>query len=289
MDIKVLLENTTIDERLTNEHGLSLYITNPSGQLNKNILFDFGQTEAFALNAKVMGIDLAEVDVGVLSHGHYDHGGGLRTFLATNEKAKVYANEHAFSEFYGMNEVPQDADGDYQNMEMKYIGLDKGLGHHSRIIRTGKHYDLDRNAWLLSDIRENHAKPSGNKRLVVKDKTKFSPDEFNHEQNLVIDTGQNVVLFAGCAHKGIRNIMESVEEEFDLTITHIISGLHLRHKGSGTYEDSEVIGGLGNYLLEKEIRLYTGHCTGNKAYKHLKTIMGNALHYLHTGMTIHID
>ncbi len=69
----------------------------------------------------------------------------------------------------------------------------------------------------------------------------------------------------------------------------MISGLHLHHRTSGTYESSEVVTGLGEYFIKKNIKLYTGHCTGNKAYKHLKTMMGDQLHYLHTGLVIHVE
>lgn len=90
MEISVLLENTTINERLVNEHGLSLVVEYISHGKKKKIIFDFGQSDAFMKNAESMGINLSDMDYGVLSHGHYDHGGGLPTFLEVNTKAKVY-------------------------------------------------------------------------------------------------------------------------------------------------------------------------------------------------------
>lgn len=93
MKITVLLENSKCREALTCEHGLSLYLQTGG----KNILFDAGQTSAFAENAEKLGIDLKAVDLALLSHGHYDHGGGLATFLRINEKAPVYLQEEAFA------------------------------------------------------------------------------------------------------------------------------------------------------------------------------------------------
>ena len=86
MKLTVLMENTTCREDLVCEHGLSLYIE-ANGQ---RILFDAGQTGAFADNAEKMGVDLTKIDLCILSHGHYDHGGGLKRFLEINDHAKVY-------------------------------------------------------------------------------------------------------------------------------------------------------------------------------------------------------
>ena len=82
MKLWTLVENTSCNENLKNEHGLSFYIETQ----NHKILFDFGQSDIFLENANKMGIDLSKVDIAILSHGHYDHGGGLKTFMKINEK-----------------------------------------------------------------------------------------------------------------------------------------------------------------------------------------------------------
>ena len=92
MRITVLLENTPSSDSVTAEHGLRLFIETE----NAKILFDMGQTDAFANNARVLGIDLSSADLAVLSHGHYDHGGGLTKFLELNRTAPVYLSPHAF-------------------------------------------------------------------------------------------------------------------------------------------------------------------------------------------------
>jgi len=88
MRVVALIENTKPEGRddLTAEHGLSLYIE----QEGRHILFDTGATGAFTRNAEKLGIDLGAVDAAVISHHHFDHGGGLARFLEINQRAKIY-------------------------------------------------------------------------------------------------------------------------------------------------------------------------------------------------------
>lgn len=118
MKITTLLENTSARPELSAEHGLSLYIETAEHR----ILFDMGQTALFSHNASVLGIDLAAVDIAILSHGHYDHGGGLARFLTLNRTAPIYVNRHAFEPHY--------------NGTDKYIGLDTTLADHKQLVFT---------------------------------------------------------------------------------------------------------------------------------------------------------
>ena len=92
MKVVTLMENTVCREGFRCEHGLSLYLETG----NHKILFDAGQSAAFAENAEKLGVDLSKVDFAVLSHGHYDHGGGLGKFLQIHPKAPVYVSRYAF-------------------------------------------------------------------------------------------------------------------------------------------------------------------------------------------------
>ncbi|MBR2615965.1 MAG: MBL fold metallo-hydrolase, partial [Clostridia bacterium] len=96
MKITVLSENTSSRDCIAAEHGLSLLVE--TGKLH--ILFDMGQGDLFWENAKALGMDLATVDLAVLSHGHYDHGGGLERFLRENTTAPVYVHPLAFRPYY---------------------------------------------------------------------------------------------------------------------------------------------------------------------------------------------
>ena len=148
----------------------------------------------FAENADKLGIDLADVDIAVLSHGHYDHGGGLKKFLEINKKAPVYLSRHAFGEYY--------------NGTTKYIGLDKTLKGSNRIIFTDDTYSIDENLTLFSCNQNSKTYNLGSFGLMMKQGDNFLPDDFLHEQYLLIKENNKNILISGCSHKGILNITE---------------------------------------------------------------------------------
>ena len=124
MIVKALMENTACSGEFSAEHGLSLYLE----ACGHKFLFDTGQSGAFAENAGKLGVDLADIDFTVLSHGHYDHGGGLRTFLTANDHAPVYLSRHAFEK--------------HGNAEGKEIGLDPSLAADPRLVYTDTSYKI---------------------------------------------------------------------------------------------------------------------------------------------------
>lgn len=263
MRITVLCENTAACEALTAEHGLSLYV-----QTNRHkLLFDMGQTDAFWRNAEKLGIDLKDVDVAVLSHGHYDHGGGLAYFLEHNKKAKVYINEHAF--------------GAYYNAADSYIGLDNTLKNNGRVVLVGDKLVIDEELFLYSCNDRLPSHETVHYGLQVKEKDSLMPDSFLHEQYLLVQEEGRQVLFSGCAHKGVLNIARWFAPDV------FVGGFHFMKLDPET-EDRDVLRQAAQELLTYPAVYYTGHCTGIPQYGFLKEIMGGQLHSISTGATIHI-
>ncbi|MBQ4580478.1 MAG: MBL fold metallo-hydrolase [Clostridia bacterium] len=262
MKITVLMENTTCRDDLVCEHGLSLYID----AAGKRILFDAGQTGAFADNAKKLGVDLSQVDLCILSHGHYDHGGGLKRFLEVNDHAPVYVSRHAF--------------GDYYNGEEKYIGLDWELLNEERITFV-------RDNLTLSDQLSLHActgfpqpyytAPYG---MKAKRKDVLEDDDFRHEMYLLIRDGERRIIVSGCSHRGAMNIKTWFAPDV------FIGGFHLMKVDPET--EATRLKFTAMELLKKETVYYTGHCTGDKQFDALKTHMGERLHHLTTGAAFEI-
>ena len=187
MRITVLSENTSGGTDILSEHGLSLYIETEK----KRILFDMGQGDLFAENAKKLGIDLSLVDLAVLSHGHYDHGGGLTRFLRENPAAPVFVHPLAFRPYYHGRE--------------RYIGLDPALSCHPRLHFSSDALSLGEGITLYHPPREE-MDPIVHGGLTLMEEGALRPDDFLHEQYLEIREGEKRILFSGCSHRGIENI-----------------------------------------------------------------------------------
>ena len=299
MRIINLVENTEGASGCGVEHGLCFYIETEKHKL----LMDTGQTGLLLENAEKLGIDLTKVDTVVLSHGHYDHGGGILPFAKINPTAKIYVPEKAFGEYYSMT---MNKDG-----EPHYIGLAKEIQELPQVVKVSAKasleakpeakpeaseeakaadgiYRIDDELALFSGIGSEHVIPSTNQRLKKKTEDGFVQDDFAHEQCLVISEGVKKVLLSGCAHHGILNIMDRYCELFGEEPDFVISGFHMMKKHSYTDEDINMIIDTALALRQYKTVFYTGHCTGVEPYNAMKKLMGNQLHYVHSGDEIRI-
>lgn len=269
MIIKVLAENTSISEEFNSEHGLCLYVETKKHKL----LFDLGASALFIENAKKMSIDLSEVDLVVISHGHFDHGGGLKAFLNVNSKAKIYLNQKAFNKHYANS----------PSGEKAYIGLDEGLLPNERFIFVGDELIIDDELELFSNIKAKRLTLSGNQDLLMELGTSLVQDDFAHEQNLLLKEDSKTLLVAGCAHNGIVNIIDHLSTVKKRLVSHVIGGFHLYNRSADKHEDPALVSQIGEYLKNTGPKYYTCHCTGIEPYKNLKEIMGEKIQYLATG------
>lgn len=261
MKITVLMENTACREDLVCEHGLSLYIE--TGDLR--ILFDAGKTGAFADNARILGIDLGSVDFAVLSHGHYDHGGGLLRFLRENDKAPVYVSSHAGRPCYHGPE--------------KYIGLPEGLLEHPRMILAEGDREIAPGITLCSGADLLPIHPVESFGLQVRKEDVLVADDFRHEQYLLIREGEKLVCISGCSHRGILNIVHWFRPDV------LVGGFHFM-KLDPAGEGRLALDHAARELMETDTKYYTGHCTGGAQYAYLKAQMGQQLESLSTGMVV---
>ncbi|MDD3306772.1 MAG: MBL fold metallo-hydrolase [Acetobacterium sp.] len=274
MKIVTLAENTSVSEAFKNEHGLSLYIESETHKL----LFDVGASGLFVENAEKMGIDLSQVGTLVISHGHYDHGGGLKNFMEINDKASIYINARAFENHYS-NRV---------NGEKAYIGLDQELRGNPRLVFLQDDCVLDDALCIFSNVQGTRYQPSGNQDLLMEKEEIEVCDDFCHEQNLIIREKDQVVLLIGCAHHGIVNILDHMASNYDLDPNHVIGGFHLYNRSRKISENHQTIEAIGKELLKIQASYHTCHCTGVEPYHRLKAMMGDRIDYLATGSVIKI-
>lgn len=257
MKIITLIENTASREDLAAEHGLSLYIETGGHK----ILFDAGQSAAFADNAEKLGIDLSLVDICILSHGHYDHGGGLKRFLEINDTAPIYVSCHAFEGHYGAND--------------RYIGLEPALAENPRIRSVDATRELFPGLTLLSCNDRERPFEGDNFGLHVMENSILVPDDFRHEQYLLAEEAGKRILFSGCSHKGILNIAHWFSPDV------LVGGFHFMK-----LEDPAALTDAARQLARYDTTYYTGHCTGQMQYGCMKRVMGDKLHSLSGGTEI---
>ncbi|MCR4617350.1 MAG: MBL fold metallo-hydrolase [Lachnospiraceae bacterium] len=261
MKITALTENTT-NKDWPVEHGLSLFI-----ETNRHkILFDSGQSSLFEENAKRAGINLKDVDICILSHGHYDHGGGLRTFMSINDRASVYMNKNAFGYHY--------------HGEERYIGLNRDWLNDDefcrRIIYTEGVTRIDDELTLNDAKGFKKVIDMGAAGLCVKEDGKFIPEDFRHEHYLSIKENDKNVLISGCSHRGIINIMNWFKPDV------LIGGFHFMK-----HDMDEELTEYAKILDKFDTQYYTCHCTGRDRYEYMLPYM-KKLHYLAEGDVIEV-
>ncbi|MBQ8002116.1 MAG: MBL fold metallo-hydrolase [Clostridia bacterium] len=248
------------------EHGLSLYIETEK----HNILFDMGQSDAFEHNAKRLGIDLSKVDIAIISHGHYDHGGGLGRFLEINKAAKVYLSPLAFEPYYSKN---------------GYIGLDISLKDNDRLVYVTEPIEIDNLVIFPATLLPTPYAVDSYGLETEKDGKRI-PDSFDHEIYLTITDpspifeGDKITrLFSGCSHKGALNIAEYFNPDT------YIGGYHLVKLDPTDKKDVEKLSLTAGKLAKGLRTNYTCHCTGYPQYKKMRKLIKikQHLHYIKTG------
>lgn len=271
MRITVLIENSPGQWGCVSEHGLSLYVETKKHKL----LMDTGASDRFLWNARILGIDITGVDTVILSHGHYDHGGGIPGFLAHNQKALLYMQKTVSGDFYHVEEE-----------QVRYIGIDQKIPGFARSVLLDGDYRIDSELFIFSNISGRKLWPEGNKILKRKTEEGFIQDRFEHEQCLVIEQDGRSYLFSGCAHNGILNILDRYEEIFKCLPDVVISGFHMKKSDGYSKKDIEHIEKTAQALKQTPTLYYTGHCTGDEPYRILKRIMGEQIRALHSGDNI---
>lgn len=293
MKIYVLMENTSAAEGFQAEHGLSLY----AETARHRILADTGQSGHFLENAEKMGVDLTAVDTVVISHGHYDHAGGLLSFAAVNPQAEIYMQRSAAGSFYHGE---------------RYIGIDHEILKLPRLHLLDGDLKIDEELSVFTGITGRRLWPSGNRLLTEKVRSSDVPgsasevkcscvpdatgpgrcvdiqDSFTHEQCLVIKDAGKRVLLSGCAHNGILNILDRFREIYGTEPDAVISGFHMMKAGEYTPEEIHEIEETAKELAGYRTMFYTGHCTGQPAFERMLTLMPANLRAIRAGDVIHI-
>lgn len=264
MKIVTLMEDTEGENHCAFEHGLSFYIETPKHRL----LFDTGASDMTIKNAQKLNIDLHLIDTVVISHGHYDHAGGLMSFCQINDLARIYMHENAGKEYFHGT---------------KYIGIDKQILYLPQLKLLNEDCWLDDELFIFGHITGRKMYAASNFELSKYINGQHIEDNFDHEQCLAVFVDNHKILLSGCAHNGILNILDRYHEIFGFDPDIVVSGFHLQQKIAYDEKDLANIEKLAQALLQRQITFYTGHCTGKVAYEMMKHIMKERLIYIHSG------
>ena len=249
----VLSDNRSNDSRLSTEHGLSIFLATK----HHRILLDTGASDMFVRNAKLLGIDLSDVDYVFISHGHSDHAGGLCYLLEGNRQAKVIVSPYAMIGQFFSNR------GHLHNITAEWP---KGM--KNRLIEVDKTCEIADGVYAIAHIPQVHPMPKGNQYLFVQDdEGAYVPDIFSHELALYVDG----LLFTGCAHSGLENILAACP----WSVNTVVGGFHLLDE----QETKEELTALAQRLKEHypKTQFYTSHCTGDRVFEVMKSVMKEQL------------
>ena len=279
MKLISLIENTP-GEGLTGEHGLAVWIELGG----RAYLLDTGASDTYIENAKKLGLDLSKVRAAFLSHGHFDHSGGIPGFLRENREAKVYLRSTAMGEHYARN-----AQG-----EAHYIGVPKELAALSaqRFVLVDEDVEVEPGVWLIADhVADTAERAEQTGMLNRQTDGALVPDTFDHEQSVVLEGGNGLVILNSCCHAGVVEIVRGVQERFPgRRVRAVVGGFHLMGPGNdetlGVPE--ETVLSIGQSLFDLGVdKLVTGHCTGKPALKLLQERFGDRVVHFSTGTKLY--
>jgi len=250
--ITCIVDNTArLGSQLWAEHGLSLLVSSTDGQ----VLLDTGQsTTVIRHNLTVLDEPLEQLRAVVLSHGHYDHTGGLRHILGQQDAVALVAHPGVFHERYA-----RDADGSLRTVGMSLSR--SWCEEHAHLQLRAEPVEVAPGVTTTGPIPRGHGPEPRDPRLVVRNGASTCADPFDDDQSLVIDAEPGLIVLLGCCHAGLVNTLQHVRNTFGRTIHTVIGGTHLA--GAGPTELQEVMAAVENeYQVAK---LVLGHCTGLNA------------------------
>ena len=272
--ITTLIENSQGEHlSLAVEHGISFLIENEK----HSVLFDTGQSNMFLSNAEKLGLDIHKVTHVVLSHGHYDHSGGFRGLVDYHKGFDLILGKGFFNKKYALF-----------NGSCEYLGNDfdktyleeKKISHH---FIDGNLMEIVEGIYVLSGFIRDHADEVISPRFVIRGESQFEQDTFQDEVMLAVDSPGGIVVILGCAHPGMKNMIDSAKRLLGRPVCAVLGGTHLVESSEESFTQSV------NYLADEALR-YVGvsHCTGSKAMEILKNTNSRYFHN-RTGSSLFFD
>ncbi len=275
MRITTLSENTAGNrpKGLLAEYGLSILVETDE----LKILFDTGQRISAAHNAALLGVDLSDLDVIVLSHGHYDHTGGLRSVLEVTGEIEVIAHPDIFQKKYAKH-----------GKSTAYIGvpyIKEELDDAGATFRFSEEPTNIGDITITGKVERKTDFEKIDRDLYVEEGDKLKEDELLDDQALVLQTDRGLFVILGCAHRGIINTIEYAKKILgEDRIYGVIGGTDL--VAADKLQMVETFKALKAYQIQG---IGVSHCTGPEASARLADEFGDRFFYNNAGSVIDLD
>jgi len=275
LKVHILAENRVIKRGLLAEQGLSLFIEKG----DRAILFDTGQSSVYCHNAKAMGIDLKLADYIVLSHGHYDHCGGLQYFPFEDKAPAVYIHPDAFlGKFISGG----------KNLLYREIGIPWKISEHKRIeekiVYTRQSLMIENGIMISGEVPYSNDFEEVCRSFYIEKDGSMIRDMMLDEQMLIIEDDGEIAVFLGCSHRGVINGLNYARKLFpDKSIKLLVAGMHLGDVTPIRLQKTM------QHLKDMNIRKIAPlHCTGFGAMCEMKRFLGENCQICSAGDTIEI-
>ncbi len=264
LTITTLVENMVKDRNLLAEHGLSFLIQ----VNNNNFIFDTGQGMCIDHNVSLLNISLKTISSVIISHGHYDHTGGLMRLIDKKIPLTIRTHQEVFNKKFILTR------NNYKEIGMP-TAIKDSLHNNIKLILNKEPVEIEKNIFLTGEI------PAFEKNdgfFTFNNQNEYVPDSFRDEQALFIKTHKGLVVILGCAHTGIINTLEYIKSITNETIYAVLGGTHLIEA-----DDQELKKTVEKLEKLKISNIGVCHCTGIDSYTYLKNKLPHKVFYCYTG------
>lgn len=274
--LTILCENSVgVPFGVVGEHGFACYVETD----HRRYLFDTGQGLGIVRNSLALGKDLRGLAAVMISHGHYDHTGGLPAVLQVRGAVDVYGHPDLFSErLWSKGETTRSIGIPFRRGYLESLGARFRLRTEMR--------EIGPEVFLTGEIprRSSFEKGDANMTAVLPDGSRIHPDPLKDDLSLIVDTPKGLVLVLGCAHAGMINIIEYAQENTGRERIHaIIGGTHLGFSSDEQFE--ETLRAVDRYAID---RIGVSHCTGLTRAAMLHARLGDRFFFGTVGSTLEV-
>ena len=274
LHITTLIENSPGEHHgLETEPGISFLVEKDGHRL----LFDTGQSGAFLSNAAKLGLTLGDLECVVISHGHYDHSGGFRHLPSAATAFQLIVGPGFFQPKFALRDGAYDFLG---NDFGEAFLVEKDIPYR---LPAGGAEEILPGIFIVSNFDRTYPDETVNPRFFVRHNDRFEQDHFDDEVLLALDTPRGLVVLLGCAHPGMRNMLDTVRNRLGKNIHAVLGGTHLvEARGDRLNHSLE-------YLIEARISMIgVSHCTGKEAMERLRDIHPGFFHNV-TGSALFVE